>query len=66
MNLIDGPDPWERLIIMQQRIANLEAINQEIIKHIELSSKHVDELHTAITAMQKNMIDLTAEYYRSK
>ena len=57
-DIFDDLDPWERIVLMQQRIEQLESINNEIVKHIQITSRHIDNLNKSIHQMQMDHVEL--------
>jgi hypothetical protein len=63
----DDLDPYERLIIMQARIEQLEQIQEEIINNIRITGAHLHAHNEAINDLQKNYVEvLRASYATNK
>lgn len=66
MAIFDGMDPWDRLITMQARIEQLESINTEIVKHVQLTSRHLDSLNKAVSKLQLENLEIMHNQLKSK
>ena len=66
MDMFDDLDPWERIMLLQTRVEQLESINNEIVKHLQLTSQHVDSISKAVNQLQRDQVDLIREQYKSK
>lgn len=58
MRMFEGMDPWELIQTLQQRIETLERINNEIVKHMELTTNHLDSVGKAVNRLQKDQVDI--------
>ena len=58
MALFGDMDPWEMIQVMEQRIQTLEKINNEIVKHLEVTSNHLDSVGKAVNRLQKDQVDI--------
>jgi histone acetyltransferase (RNA polymerase elongator complex component) len=61
--MFDDLDPYERMIMMQARIEQLEQIQEEIIKNIQITGAHLHALSTAINDLQKNYVEVLRAAY---
>jgi hypothetical protein len=52
-NMFDDIDPWERLMILQQRVEMLERIQEELIRSITIQQAHMKEVNLAVMSLQK-------------
>lgn len=63
MNMYDD-DPYEQFLWMQQRIATLEAINNEIVNHLKITTDHVDNIGKALNQVQKDQVAILQQLHQ--
>jgi len=66
MDMFDDMDPWERMMTLQARVEALESINNEIVKHLQLTSQHVDSISKAVNQLQRDQVEIQKDQYKSK
>lgn len=59
----DDLDPYERLIVMQARIEQLEQIQEEIIKNIQITGAHLHSISIAVNDLQKQYLEVVRAAY---
>jgi hypothetical protein len=52
-NMFDDIDPWERLMILQQRVEILERIQEELIRSVTIQQEHQKNINQAVMTLQK-------------
>lgn len=55
--LFNDMDPWERIMMMQQRVEQLEAINKQIIDAITIQRHRADLAEQGIQNLQKFIME---------
>lgn len=55
--MFDGMDPWEIIQNLQTRIEKLEAINNEIVLHLQTTTNHLDSVGKAVNQLQKDQVE---------
>lgn len=56
--MFEDIDPWERIVIMQQRIEMLEKIQEELIRSVTIHQEHMRNLNSAVMALQKLYMEM--------
>jgi hypothetical protein len=52
-NMFEDIDPWERLMILQQRVEMLERIQEELIRSVTIQQEHMKNVNLAVMSLQK-------------
>ena len=52
-NMFDDIDPWERLLLLQQRVEMLERIQEELIRSVTIQQEHMKNINAAVMTLQK-------------
>jgi hypothetical protein len=52
-NMFDDIDPWERLLLLQQRVEMLERIQEELIRSVTIQQEHMKNVNLAVMSLQK-------------
>ena len=52
-NMFEDIDPWERLMILQQRVEMLERIQEELIRSVTIQQEHMKNINLAVMSLQK-------------
>jgi len=51
--MFEDIDPWERIMLLQQRVEMLEKIQEELIRSVTIQQTHMKEINAAVMALQK-------------
>jgi hypothetical protein len=51
--MFEDIDPWERLMILQQRVEMLERIQEELIRSVTIQQEHMKNINLAVMSLQK-------------
>jgi len=51
--MFEDIDPWERLMILQQRVEMLERIQAELIRSVTIQQEHMKNINLAVMSLQK-------------
>ena len=51
--MFEDIDPWERLMILQQRVEMLERIQEELIRSVTIQQEHMKNVNLAVMSLQK-------------
>lgn len=61
--LFNDLDPYDRLVILEARIDQLEQIQEEIIKNIQITGSHLNTLSQAVNQLQQDYVSLIRAHY---
>lgn len=56
-DLFSDMDPWERVMMLQQRVESLESINRKIIEAITIQCRRADLADQGIQNLQKYLME---------
>ena len=62
-NMFDDLDPYERIMVMQARIEQLEQTQDEIIKNLNIKAAHMNAMSDAINQVQKEQLEIIRKQY---
>ncbi len=51
--MFEDIDPWERIMLLQQRVEMLEKIQEELIRSVTIQQTHMKEINAAVMALQR-------------
>lgn len=51
--MFDDIDPWERIILLQERVEMLEKIQNELIRSITIHQEHLKNINGAVMSLQR-------------
>jgi hypothetical protein len=57
--IFEDMDPWERILIMQQRVELLEKIQEELIRSVTIQQEHMKNVNLAVMSLQKLYMENT-------
>jgi hypothetical protein len=51
-------DPYDRLVLIEQKLSQLQNIQDQLIQNAEITAQHLRTVSTAISALQNNYLEL--------
>ena len=51
-DMFEDMDPWERIMLLQQRVELLEKIQEELIRSVTIQQEHMKNINAAVMSLQ--------------